>query len=53
MESLVANAAVRDNQLVKVLGSGEVAVALQVMVHAFSGSAKDKIVAAGGSAVEL
>ena len=46
--------AVRRGQLVKVLGSGELgSVALQVSAHAFSGSAKEKIAAAGGSATEL
>ncbi len=46
--------AVRRGQLVKVLGSGELdGVALQVSAHAFSESAKEKIVAAGGSATEL
>jgi large subunit ribosomal protein L15 len=52
-ESLVANGAVRDNAPVKVLGGGEVSVALQVSAHAFSASAKDKIAAAGGSTTEL
>ena len=50
---LVAKGAVRNNLPVKVLGGGEVTVALQVSAHAFSASAKDKIVAAGGSATEL
>ena len=46
--------AVRRGQLVKVLGSGELgSVALQVSAHAFSGSAKEKIAAAGGSATDL
>ena len=46
--------AVRSGQPVKVLGSGELgAVALQVSAHAFSGSAKEKIAAAGGSTTEL
>jgi large subunit ribosomal protein L15 len=44
---------VRDNAPVKVLGGGEVTVALQVSAHAFSASAKDKIAAAGGSTTEL
>jgi large subunit ribosomal protein L15 len=52
-ETLVAKGAVRDNALVKVLGGGEVTVALQVSAHAFSASAKDKIAAAGGSTTEL
>ncbi|MFF7679434.1 50S ribosomal protein L15 [Actinacidiphila glaucinigra] len=50
---LVAKGAVRKNQLVKVLGAGEVSVALQVTVDAVSGSAKEKITAAGGSVTEL
>ena len=53
VESLVAKGAVRKGQLVKVLGSGEAGVALQVSAHAFSASAKDKIAAAGGSVTEL
>jgi large subunit ribosomal protein L15 len=39
--------------LVKVLGSGEIDRALNVKVHKFSASARDKIVAAGGTAEEL
>src|SRR6476619_3619455 len=50
---LVAKGAVRKNKLVKVIGSGEVSVALQVTVDAVSGSAKEKITAAGGSVTEL
>ncbi|MBL1113797.1 50S ribosomal protein L15 [Streptomyces sp. 110] len=50
---LVAKGAVRKNQLVKVLGSGEVSVALRVTVDAVSGSAKEKITAAGGTVTEL
>jgi large subunit ribosomal protein L15 len=50
---LVAKGAVRKGQLVKVLGSGEIGVALSVHAHAFSGSARQKIVAAGGSATDL
>ncbi|GAA2785873.1 MULTISPECIES: 50S ribosomal protein L15 [Streptomyces] len=50
---LVAKGAVRKNQLVKVLGTGEVSVALQVTVDAVSGSAKEKIAAAGGTVTEL
>ena len=46
--------AVRRNQPVKVLGSGELGgVALTVSAHAFSESAKEKIAAAGGSTTEL
>jgi large subunit ribosomal protein L15 len=50
---LVARGAVRKGELVKVLGSGEIGVALQVHAHAFSASAREKIVAAGGTATDL
>jgi large subunit ribosomal protein L15 len=50
---LVAKGAVRDGQLVKVLGTGELEVALRVSAHAFSGSARQKIEAAGGTATTL
>jgi large subunit ribosomal protein L15 len=53
VEDLVAKGAVRSGQPVKVLGSGEINVAVQVSAHAFSGSAKEKIAAAGGSTTEL
>ncbi len=50
---LVSAGAVRDGHLVKILGTGDISVAVQVSAHAFSGSAKEKIAAAGGSAVEV
>ncbi len=50
---LVAKGAVRKNELVKVLGTGDISVALNVKVDAYSASAKAKIAAAGGSAEEL
>ena len=50
VEDLVAKGAVRKNQPVKVLGQGDIAVAVQVSVNAFSSSAKAKIESAGGSA---
>ncbi|WP_082513505.1 MULTISPECIES: 50S ribosomal protein L15 [unclassified Leifsonia] len=46
---LVAKGAVRKNEKVKVLGSGDIAVKLNVSVDKVSGSAEQKIVAAGGS----
>jgi large subunit ribosomal protein L15 len=52
-ESLVANGAVRPGELVKILGQGEVSVALQVSAHAFSATARAKITAAGGAVTEL
>ncbi|QNN51414.1 50S ribosomal protein L15 [Nocardioides mesophilus] len=52
-QELVARGAVRDGLPVKVLGSGDLSVAVQVSAHSFSASAKDKIAAAGGSTTEL
>ncbi len=46
---LVRKGAVRDGQPVKVLGTGEIDVAVQVTADAFSASAAAKIEAAGGS----
>lgn len=53
VEDLVEAGAVRDGALVKVLGNGEIDVAINVTAHAFSASAKDKLAKAGGSATEL
>ncbi|HWC34091.1 MAG TPA: 50S ribosomal protein L15 [Mycobacteriales bacterium] len=50
---LVARGAVRKGELVKVLGTGEIGVALTVRAHAFSQVAREKIVAAGGTATAL
>ena len=52
VDDLVAKGAVRKNQLVKVLGEGEIGVAVQVTADKFSGSAKEKIAAAGGTVSE-
>jgi large subunit ribosomal protein L15 len=49
VEELVARGAVRKNQPVKVLGNGDISVAVQVRVDAASATAKSKIEAAGGS----
>lgn len=46
---LVAKGAVRKGQPVKVLGTGDITVKVSVAVDAYSASAKEKIVAAGGS----
>ncbi|MGN6446880.1 50S ribosomal protein L15 [Amnibacterium sp.] len=46
---LVAKGAVRKNEKVKVLGTGDIAVSLNVTVDKVSESAQQKIVAAGGS----
>jgi len=46
---LVAKGAVRKNEKVKVLGTGDISVKLNVSVDKVSGSAEQKIVAAGGT----
>ena len=53
VEELVAKGAVRKGQPVKVLGQGDLGVAVQVTAHKFSASAKEKIAAAGGSTTEI
>ncbi|MGH3793703.1 MAG: 50S ribosomal protein L15 [Pseudonocardiaceae bacterium] len=53
-QQLVTAGAVRKGLPVKVLGDGDLGdVLLQVSAQAFSGSARDKIAAAGGSTTEL
>jgi large subunit ribosomal protein L15 len=50
---LAARGAVRRGHPVKILGDGEIGVAVQVRAHAFSGTARTKIASAGGSTTEL
>jgi large subunit ribosomal protein L15 len=52
VEDLVAKGAVRKGRPVKVLGDGELSVAVQVTADKFSASAAEKIVAAGGTVTE-
>jgi len=52
-ENLVAKGAARKGELIKVLGTGDVAVALRVTAHAFSATAAAKIERAGGTVNEL
>jgi len=53
VEDLVAKGAVRKNELVKILGDGDLSVALTITANKFTASAKEKIAAAGGTATEL
>ena len=53
VDELVAAGAVRKNELVKVLGNGDLNVALQISAHKISDTARTKITAAGGSVSEL
>jgi large subunit ribosomal protein L15 len=50
---LVAAGAVRAGYPIKILGDGEITVPLQITAHAFSGSAKEKIAAAGGTTTQF
>jgi large subunit ribosomal protein L15 len=50
VEELVNRGAVRKGEPVKVLGQGDISVSVQVSANAFSGSAREKIEAAGGTA---
>jgi large subunit ribosomal protein L15 len=52
VDDLVAKGAVRKDRPVKVLGDGDLSVAVQVTADKFSASAVEKIVAAGGTATE-
>lgn len=52
-EVLEETGAVRSAERVKILGDGEIEVALNVEAHAFSESAKEKIEAAGGTATVI
>lgn len=52
-EQLVSSGAVRKGSLIKVLGDGDLGgIALQITANAFSGSAREKINAAGGSVTQ-
>ena len=53
VDELVAAGAARKNTLVKVLGDGKLTVKVNVTAHKFSGSAREAITAAGGTATEL
>jgi large subunit ribosomal protein L15 len=53
VDDLVAKGAVRDGFPVKVLGTGEISVKVEVAAHRFSASAKEKIEAAGGTVTAL
>ena len=52
-EALISKGVARKGRPVKILGSGDISVALTVKAHAFSASAEEKITAAGGSVEKL
>ncbi|MDX1601620.1 MAG: 50S ribosomal protein L15 [Salinimicrobium sediminis] len=53
MNVLVENGLAGKNELVKILGRGELKAKLKISVHKFTASAKQAIEAAGGEAVTL
>ena len=53
LEDLVANRLAHKNDLVKILGGGELKASLKVSVHKFTATAKAAIEAAGGEAISL
>jgi len=53
VSEIVAAGAARKGLPIKILGNGEISVALTVTAHAFSTSAQEKITAAGGKVTSL
>ncbi|MBT8289516.1 MAG: uL15 family ribosomal protein, partial [Muriicola sp.] len=53
LESLMENNLAGKNDLVKILGGGELKAPLKITVHKFTASAKKAIEAAGGEAITL
>jgi large subunit ribosomal protein L15 len=53
VDDLVQIGAVRRGLPVKVLGDGSISIAMQVSANAFSASAKEKLSAAGGTAIQI
>lgn len=53
LETLVENRLAGKNDLVKILGGGELKASLKISVHKFTATAKAAIEAAGGEAVSL
>jgi large subunit ribosomal protein L15 len=53
IETLIAARAINKNRPLKILGDGDLTAKLTVHAHKFSGSARQKIEAAGGTVVEV
>ena len=53
LDTLIDNGLAHKNDLVKILGDGELKASLKVSVHKFTASAKAAIEAAGGEAISL
>lgn len=53
VQDLVDNGLAHKNDLVKILGGGELKASLKISVHKFTATAKAAIEAAGGEAIDL
>ncbi|MDQ7916010.1 50S ribosomal protein L15 [Mesonia sp. MT50] len=53
METLVENRLARKNELVKILGRGELKAKLKISAHKFTATAQKAVEAAGGEAITL
>lgn len=53
IEALISSGAISKSRPLKILGNGDLATRLTVHAHKFSGSARQKIEAAGGTVVEV
>lgn len=53
VQDLVNQGLARDGQRVKLLGTGEIGKSVNIEVHAFSKSAKEKVETAGGSVSQI
>ena len=53
IDAMIAAGLVHDGELVKILGQGDLSVAMTVTAHKFSQAAVDKITAAGGTTTTL
>jgi len=53
MDTLVENRLARKNELVKILGRGELKAKLKISAHKFTASAQEAVKAAGGEAITL
>jgi len=52
-QDLVEQRLAHKNDLVKLLGNGDIDIKIEIEVHAFSKSAKEKVESAGGSITEI
>jgi large subunit ribosomal protein L15 len=52
-ETMVSNGLAQKNDLIKILGRGELTTRLEVSAHAFTKKAKEAIESQGGSAIKL